>query len=220
MVRTKATSICYKAPLTPHPLKMHPSCSKAASGFSSLSSFISTPYISGFVIPASQCEITCSILPSLYVCIVMYLLTLLSVFMNLWDLKCKCDHVGASACGPLYSLPPPPLLLLRSQGEAGTGNVVEAVRHARAVMGAIRQLQTMDDDELYVYAKELRAPVDLLRQTKALGRLPVVNFAAGGVATPADAALMMQVRPPPAPLPPPTHDAGATPTRPPPSAHS
>jgi pyridoxal 5'-phosphate synthase pdxS subunit len=71
--------------------------------------------------------------------------------------------------------------------------VVEAVRHARAVQGAIRQLQTMDDDEIYVYAKELRAPVELVRQTKALGRLPVVNFAAGGVATPADAALMMQL---------------------------
>lgn len=79
------------------------------------------------------------------------------------------------------------------QGEAGTGNVVEAVRHARAVMGAIRQLQSMDDDELYVYAKEIRAPVELVRQTKHLGRLPVVNFAAGGVATPADAALMMQL---------------------------
>lgn len=60
-------------------------------------------------------------------------------------------------------------------------------------MGAIRQLQSMDDDELYVYAKEIRAPVDLVRQTKHLGRLPVVNFAAGGVATPADAALMMQL---------------------------
>ena len=85
---------------------------------------------------------------------------------------------------------------LPTQGEAGTGNVVEAVRHCRAVMGAIRALQTMDDDELYVYAKEIRAPVDLVRQTKTLGRLPVVNFAAGGVATPADAALMMQVRTP------------------------
>ncbi|PRW60818.1 pyridoxine biosynthesis isoform B [Chlorella sorokiniana] len=83
--------------------------------------------------------------------------------------------------------------MIRTKGEAGTGNVVEAVRHARAVQGAIRQLQTMDDDELYVYAKELRAPVELVRQTKALGRLPVVNFAAGGVATPADAALMMQL---------------------------
>jgi len=83
--------------------------------------------------------------------------------------------------------------MIRTKGEAGTGNVVEAVRHTRAVMGAIRQLQTMDDDELYVYAKEIRAPVELLRQTKHLGRLPVVNFAAGGVATPADAALMMQL---------------------------
>lgn len=83
--------------------------------------------------------------------------------------------------------------MIRTKGEAGTGNVVEAVRHTRAVMGAIRQLQTMDDDELYVYAKEIRAPVELVRQTKHLGRLPVVNFAAGGVATPADAALMMQL---------------------------
>jgi pyridoxal 5'-phosphate synthase pdxS subunit len=83
--------------------------------------------------------------------------------------------------------------MIRTKGEAGTGNVVEAVRHTRAVQGAIRQLQTMDDDELYVYAKEIRAPVELVRQTKLLGRLPVVNFAAGGVATPADAALMMQL---------------------------
>jgi len=83
--------------------------------------------------------------------------------------------------------------MIRTKGEAGTGNVVEAVRHCRAVMGAIRALQTMDDDELYVYAKEIRAPVELVRQTKTLGRLPVVNFAAGGVATPADAALMMQM---------------------------
>ena len=65
------------------------------------------------------------------------------------------------------------------QGEAGTGNVVEAVRHTRAVMGAIRQLATMDEDELYVYAKELRAPIELVRKTKHLGRLPVINFAAG-----------------------------------------
>jgi len=83
--------------------------------------------------------------------------------------------------------------MIRTKGEAGTGNVVEAVKHCRAVQGAIRMLQTMDDDELYVYAKEIRAPVELVRQTKHLGRLPVVNFAAGGVATPADAALMMQM---------------------------
>jgi pyridoxal 5'-phosphate synthase pdxS subunit len=83
--------------------------------------------------------------------------------------------------------------MIRTKGEAGTGNVVEAVRHCRAVMGAIKQLQTLDEDELYVYAKEIRASVELVRKTKTLGRLPVVNFAAGGVATPADAALMMQM---------------------------
>lgn len=83
--------------------------------------------------------------------------------------------------------------MIRTKGEAGTGNVVEAVRHVRAVMGGIRQLQSMDEDEIYVFAKEIRAPLDLVRQTKHLGRLPVVNFAAGGVSTPADAALMMQM---------------------------
>merc|ERR1719181_733204 len=82
---------------------------------------------------------------------------------------------------------------IRTKGEAGTGNVVEAVRHVRAVMSDIRKLTNMDEDEIFVYAKEIRAPLELVRQTKALGRLPVVNFAAGGVATPADAALMMQL---------------------------
>ena len=91
----------------------------------------------------------------------------------------------------LFSLPPPPFK--NPKPHQTQGNVVEAVKHARAVTGAIRALQTMDDDEIYVYAKEIRAPVDLVRQTKQLGRLPVVNFAAGGVATPADAALMMQM---------------------------
>jgi pyridoxal 5'-phosphate synthase pdxS subunit len=83
--------------------------------------------------------------------------------------------------------------MIRTKGEAGTGNVVEAVRHARAVNGAIRRLTTMDEDEIFAYAKEIRAPFDLVKQTAELGRLPVVNFAAGGVATPADAALMMQL---------------------------
>ncbi len=83
--------------------------------------------------------------------------------------------------------------MIRTKGEAGTGNVVEAVRHARAVNGAIRQLSTMDEDELFAYAKEIRAPYSLVKQTAELGHLPVVNFAAGGVATPADAALMMQL---------------------------
>lgn len=83
--------------------------------------------------------------------------------------------------------------MIRTKGEAGTGDVVEAVRHVRSVQGEIRRLVTMDDDELYVFAKEIRAPYDLVKQCKQLGRLPVVNFAAGGVATPADAALMMQM---------------------------
>jgi len=83
--------------------------------------------------------------------------------------------------------------MIRTKGEAGTGDVVEAVRHARSVMGSIRQLQTMADEELFTYAKEIGAPYDLVQQTKELGRLPVVNFAAGGLATPADAALMMQL---------------------------
>lgn len=83
--------------------------------------------------------------------------------------------------------------MMRTKGEAGTGNVVEAVRHARAVHGDIRRIQSMDEDELYAFAKEIRAPYDLVRQTAQLGRLPVVNFAAGGVATPSDAALMMQL---------------------------
>src|SRR3990170_1788542 len=83
--------------------------------------------------------------------------------------------------------------MIRTKGEAGTGDVVEAVRHARSVLGAIRRLQTMPDEELMAYSKELGAPYELVKETKELGRLPVVNFAAGGIATPADAALMMQL---------------------------
>jgi pyridoxal 5'-phosphate synthase pdxS subunit len=83
--------------------------------------------------------------------------------------------------------------MIRTKGEAGTGDVVEAVRHARAVIGEIRRLTTMADEELMAYAKEIGAPYELVRETKELGRMPVVNFAAGGLATPADAALMMQL---------------------------
>ncbi len=83
--------------------------------------------------------------------------------------------------------------MIRTKGEAGTGDVVEAVRHARTVLGDIRRLTTMADEELMRYSKEIGAPYDLVKETKALGRMPVVNFAAGGVATPADAALMMQL---------------------------
>ena len=102
---------------------------------------------------------------------------------------------------------------IRTKGEAGTGNVVEAVRHARAVQSAIRQASVMGEDELYAFAKEIQAPFHLLKETARLKRLPVVNFAAGGIATPgerlvlccvgggeradrrlsADAALMMQL---------------------------
>jgi len=83
--------------------------------------------------------------------------------------------------------------MIRTKGEAGTGDVVEAVRHARAVLGEIRRLQSMADEELMAYAKSIGAPYEWVLETKSLGRLPVVNFAAGGVATPADAALMMQL---------------------------
>ena len=83
--------------------------------------------------------------------------------------------------------------MIRTKGEAGTGNIVEAVRHMRAVQGAIRALAGMADEELVNYAKEIGAPVELVRETKRLRRLPVVNFAAGGIATPADAALMMRL---------------------------
>jgi len=83
--------------------------------------------------------------------------------------------------------------MIRTKGEAGTGDVIEAVRHARSVLGEIRRLQSMPDEELMSYAKEIGAPYYWVKETKKLGRLPVVNFAAGGIATPADAALMMQI---------------------------
>ena len=83
--------------------------------------------------------------------------------------------------------------MLRTKGEAGTGNTVEAVRHARAVYGEIRRLQTIEEDELFAAAKNLQAPYELVKQVAETGRLPVVNFAAGGIATPADAALLMQL---------------------------
>lgn len=83
--------------------------------------------------------------------------------------------------------------LIRTKGEAGTGNVVEAVRHMRLIMKEIRAIQSLREDELYSKAKELRAPYELVRYIWENGRLPVPNFAAGGIATPADAALMMQL---------------------------
>jgi len=83
--------------------------------------------------------------------------------------------------------------MIRTKGEAGTGDVVEAVRHARTVLGEIRRLQNMPEEEVMAFAKEIGAPYELCIEVRTLGRLPVVNFAAGGIATPADAGLMMQL---------------------------
>jgi pyridoxal 5'-phosphate synthase pdxS subunit len=83
--------------------------------------------------------------------------------------------------------------MIRSKGEAGTGNVVEATRHMRAIRAGIKRLGTLDDTELFAAAKELRAPHDLVVEVARAGKLPVVLFTAGGIATPADAAMMMQL---------------------------
>ena len=83
--------------------------------------------------------------------------------------------------------------MIRTKGEAGTGNIVEAVRHARSVLGEIKRIQAMDEDELMSTARDLKAPYELVKGIHETGEMPVVNFAAGGIATPADAALMMQI---------------------------
>jgi pyridoxal 5'-phosphate synthase pdxS subunit len=83
--------------------------------------------------------------------------------------------------------------MMRTKGEAGTGNIVEAVRQLRDVLAAIRRLQSMREDELFVAAKDLQAPYELVRDVAREGRLPVVNFVAGGISTPSDAALVMQL---------------------------
>ncbi len=83
--------------------------------------------------------------------------------------------------------------MIRTKGEAGTGDVIEAVRHARSVLGEIKRLQSMPEEEVMSYAKQIGAPFEVVMETRELGRLPVVNFAAGGIATPADAGLMMQL---------------------------
>jgi pyridoxal 5'-phosphate synthase pdxS subunit len=83
--------------------------------------------------------------------------------------------------------------MIRTKGEAGTGDVVEAVRHARRVLGDIRHLMTLPEEEVMAFARDIGAPYALVMETRGLGRVPVVNFAAGGIATPADAALMMQL---------------------------
>ncbi len=83
--------------------------------------------------------------------------------------------------------------MIRTKGEAGTGDVVEAVRHMRTIMGQIRLCASMREDELYTFAKEIQAPIDLVREVHEKGKLPVPNFSAGGIATPADAAMMMKL---------------------------
>ena len=109
-----------------------------------------------------------------------------------WDFKvpfvCGCRNLGEALrrIGEGSAM-------IRTKGEAGTGNVVEAVRHARSVLGDIRRIQGMTTDELMATARDLSAPYELVREVHETGKLPVVNFAAGGIASPADAALMMQL---------------------------
>lgn len=112
--------------------------------------------------------------------------------INKWDFKIPFV-CGARDLGEALRRISEGAAMIRTKGEPGTGNIVEAVRHMRVVTDEIRKIQNMSEDELFTEAKELRAPVELVREIKALGRLPVVNFAAGGIATPADASLMMQL---------------------------
>jgi pyridoxal 5'-phosphate synthase pdxS subunit len=107
-----------------------------------------------------------------------------------WDFKVPFV-CGATGLGEALRRIGEGAAMVRTKGEAGTGNVVEAVRHMRAIRGEIRRLSGLDETELATSAKELGAPLDLVRQVAEDGRLPVVNFSAGGIATPADAALMM-----------------------------
>jgi pyridoxal 5'-phosphate synthase pdxS subunit len=112
--------------------------------------------------------------------------------INKWRFRipfvCGCRDLGEAArrIGEGASM-------IRTKGEAGTGNIVEAVRHMRTVMKQIREVCSMSDDEVFSYAKNIGAPLDVLLEIRKLKTLPVVNFAAGGIATPADAALMMQL---------------------------
>ncbi|MBO8138994.1 MAG: pyridoxal 5'-phosphate synthase lyase subunit PdxS [Thermosipho sp. (in: Bacteria)] len=110
--------------------------------------------------------------------------------INKWDFKVPFV-CGARNLGEALRRIAEGAAMIRTKGEAGTGNIVEAVKHMRTVMDEIRKVQNMPDEELVSFAKEIGAPVNLVAEVKKLGRLPVVNFAAGGVATPADAALMM-----------------------------
>ncbi len=112
--------------------------------------------------------------------------------INKWDFKVPFV-CGARNLGEALRRIAEGAAMIRTKGEPGTGNIVEAVRHMRVVMDEIRKVQSMAEEELYVEAKELRVPFTLLKEVKDLGKLQVVNFAAGGIATPADASLMMQL---------------------------
>lgn len=112
--------------------------------------------------------------------------------VNKWDFKvpfvCGCRNLGEALRRIAEGA-----AMIRTKGEAGSGNIVEAVRHMRAVQSGIKRLTTLCDEELVAEAKNLGAPVELVREVKKIGKLPVPNFSAGGVATPADASLMMQL---------------------------
>ncbi|MCQ9344194.1 pyridoxal 5'-phosphate synthase lyase subunit PdxS [Corynebacterium sp. 153RC1] len=112
--------------------------------------------------------------------------------INKWDFKVPFV-CGATNLGEALRRITEGAAMIRSKGEAGTGDVSEAVRHLRTIRGEINHLRTLDKDELYVAAKELQAPYDLVAEVAATGKLPVVTFVAGGVATPADAALVRQM---------------------------
>ena len=112
--------------------------------------------------------------------------------INKWDFKVPFV-CGATNLGEALRRISEGAAMIRSKGEAGTGNVVEAVRHMRSILGEIRKLQSMDENELYTAAKHHQAPFELVRFAAENGRLPVVTFTAGGLATPADAAMMMQL---------------------------
>jgi pyridoxal 5'-phosphate synthase pdxS subunit len=112
--------------------------------------------------------------------------------INKWDFKVPFV-CGATNLGEALRRISEGAAMIRSKGEAGTGNVVEATRHMRSILGEIRRLQSMDENELYAAAKQHQAPYELVRFAAENGRLPVVTFTAGGLATPADAAMMMQL---------------------------
>jgi pyridoxal 5'-phosphate synthase pdxS subunit len=112
--------------------------------------------------------------------------------INKWNFKVPFV-CGATNLGEALRRISEGAAMIRTKGEAGTGNVVEAVRHMRTIIGEMRALTSMDEDELFAMAKEHRAPYDLIAWVAKHGTLPVVNFSAGGIATPADAALMMQL---------------------------